>query len=119
MIDLKAEAQFLRWSAGAGAATTFMPFQGSLYDARDKDWGQRFKRVAKSAQFGIKANAEASFAVGEAKVETILYLPHAAGWHLDPTFVGQPFDFGYFRFRGDLTLHALAGASVASRRMPP
>lgn len=113
MIDLKAEAQFMRWSAGAGAEATFMPFQGSLFDARDKNWGQRFKRAAKSAQFSVKANAEASFAVGEAKVETSLYLPHAAGWHLDPTRVGQPFDLGYFRFRGDLTLYSLAGASVA------
>jgi hypothetical protein len=112
-IDMKPEAQFMRWSAGAGAEATFTPFQGSLYDARDRNWGQRFKRAAKSAQFGIKANAEASFAVGEAKVETTIYLPHAAGWHLDPTFVGQPFDFGYFRFRADLTLYALAGASIA------
>jgi hypothetical protein len=113
MIDLKPEAQFMRWSAGAGAEATFMPFQGSLYDARDRNWNQRFKRAAKSAQFGIKANAEASFAVGEAKVETVLYLPHAAGWHLEPALVGQPFDFGYFRFRGDLTLSAIAGASIA------
>jgi hypothetical protein len=113
IIDLKPEAQFMRWSAGAGAAATFMPFQGSLYDARDRNWSQRFKRAAKSAQFSIKANAEASFAVGEAKVQTTLYLPHAAGWHLDPTLVGQPFDFGYFRLRGDLALYALAGASIA------
>ncbi|MET0859311.1 MAG: hypothetical protein ABWY27_21365 [Telluria sp.] len=113
MIDMKPEAQFMRWSAGAGAEATFTPFQGSLYDGRDRNWGQRFKRAAKSAQFGIKANAEASFAVGEAKIETTLYLPHAAGWHLDPTLVGQPFDFGYFRFRADLKLYALAGASVA------
>lgn len=112
-IDLKSEAQFLRWAAGASAATTFTPFQGSLYDARDRNWGQRFNRASKSAQFGIKANAEASFAVGEAKVETILYFPHAAGWHLDTTLVGEPFDFGYFRLRGDLSLYALAGASIA------
>jgi hypothetical protein len=113
MIDLKPEAQFMRWSAGAGAEATFMPFQGSLYDARDRNWNQRFKRAAKSAQFSIKANAEASFAAGEAKVETILYIPHAAGWHLDTTIVDQPLDFGYFRLRGDLTLYALAGASLA------
>jgi hypothetical protein len=113
MVDLKPEAQFMRWAAGAGAEATFMPCQGSLYDERDKNWSQRFKRAAKSAQFGIKANAEASFAIGEAKVETILYLPHAAGWHLDSTMTGAPFDFGYFRFRGDLTLYALAGASIA------
>lgn len=97
MIDLKAEAQFLRWAAGAGASTTFMFAQGSLYDKRDKNWGQRFSRAAKSAQFSIKANAEASFAIGEAKVETSLYLPHAAGFHLNAVVAGQSFDFGYFR----------------------
>jgi hypothetical protein len=113
MIDMKPESQFMRWSAGAGAEATFMPFQGSLFDKRDKTLGQRLKRAAKAAQFGVKANAEASFAVGEAKVETILYLPHAAGWHLDPNVAGQPLDFGYFRLRGDLTLSALAGASIA------
>jgi hypothetical protein len=112
-IDTKAEAQFLRWSAGAGAEATFMPFQGNLFDARDRNWKQRFKRGAKAAQFSVKANAEASFAVGEAKVATTLYLPHAAGWHLGPDQIGEQFDFGYFRMRGDLTLSALAGASVA------
>jgi hypothetical protein len=113
MIDMKPEAQLMRWSAGAGAQATFLPFQGSLYDKRDKNWSQRLKRFAKAAQFGIKANAEASFAIGEAKVETILYLPHAAGWHLDASVIGQPLDFGFFRMRGDLLLYALAGASVA------
>jgi hypothetical protein len=113
MVDLKSEAQFMRWTAGAGAEVNFMPFQGSLYDKRDKNWSQRFKRAAKAAQFGIKANAEASFAVGEAKVETILYLPHAAGWHVTATDTELLLDFGYFRLRGDLTLYALAGASVA------
>jgi hypothetical protein len=112
-IDMKAEAQFLRWSAGGGAEATFMPFQGDFFNARDRTWAQRFKRAAKAAQFGIKANAEASFAVGEAKVETTLYLPHAAGWHLDCNLGGQPLDFGFFRMRGDLTLSAIAGASIA------
>jgi len=112
IIDLKPEAQFMRWSAGAGAEASFMPFQGSLYNARDKNWEQRFKRAAKSVQFGIKANAEASFAIGEAKVETMIYLPHAAGWHLS-SHDKVTLDLGYFRFRGDLTLYALAGASVA------
>ena len=113
MIDMKPEAQFLRWSAGAGAKATFMPFQGKLYDARDTNWKQRFKRAAKAAQFSVKANAEASFAVGEAKVDTTLYLPHAAGWHLGPEQMGADFDFGFFRMRGDLTLSAIAGASIA------
>jgi hypothetical protein len=112
VVDLKPEAQFMRWTAGAGAEATFMPMQGNFFDKRDKTMAQRFKRAAKAAQFSIKANAEASFAVGEAKVDTILYLPHAAGWHLDTTLIGQPLDFGYFRLRGDLSLYALAGASV-------
>lgn len=113
IVDLKPEAQFLRWTGGAGAEATFMPCQGNFYDKRDKNWGQRFKRASKAAQFSVKANAEASFAVGEAKIETIMYMPHAAGWHLDTTAIGQPLDFGYFRLRGDLTLYALAGASLA------
>jgi hypothetical protein len=113
IVDLKPEAQLLRWTAGAGAKATFMPCQGDFFDKRDKNWGQRFKRASKAAQFSVKANAEASFAVGEAKIETIVYMPHAAGWHLDTTVIGQPLDFGYFRLRGDLTLYALAGASLA------
>jgi hypothetical protein len=113
IIDLKPEAQFMRWSAGASAETTFMPFQGNLFDKNDKNWGQRFKRAIKSAQFGVKANAEASFAIGEAKVETAVYMPHAAGWHMTTRELSQPLDFGYFRFRGEITLYAMAGASIA------
>lgn len=112
-IDLKPEAQFMRWSAGAGAEATFSAFQGNLHDKRDKKWLSRLKRGAKSAQFAVKANADASFAIGEAKVETIAYYPHAAGWHLYPTILEQPFDFGHFRLRGDLSLYAMAGASIA------
>jgi hypothetical protein len=113
VVDMKPEAQFMRWTAGAGAEATFMPCQGNFFDKRDKTWDQRFKRAAKAAQFSIKANAEASFAVGEAKVDTIIYFPHAAGWHLDTDVLDHPMDLGYFRLRGDVTLYALAGASVA------
>lgn len=113
VVDLKPEAQFMRWTAGAGAEVNFMPFQGSFYDKNDKNWSQRFKRAAKAAQFGIKANAEASFAIGEAKVDTILYLPHAAGWRVNVADADLLLDLGYFRLRGDLTLYAMAGASVA------
>jgi hypothetical protein len=108
-IDLKPEAQFMRWSAGAGAAAVFRPFQGALHDPRDHTWQQKLKRAGKSAQFSVKANAEASFAVGEAKIETAVYVPHAAGWHLAPGIL----DLGYFRLRADLKLYAMAGASVA------
>lgn len=112
-IDLAAEAQLMRWAGGAGLEANFSPFQGSLFDKRDKDWKDRAKRAAKTARFGIKANAEASFAIGEAKVETIAYLPHYSGWEMSPEVLGQPFNFGYFRAQGDLLLYGLAGASVA------
>jgi len=112
-IDLKADAQLMRWAAGAGLEANCLPFQGNLFDKRDKDWKSRFKRAAKAAQFNIKANAEASFALGEAKVETIGYYPHFAGWHVVPSGAGIALDMGHFRFRGDLSLYAVAGASVA------
>lgn len=112
-IDLNAEAQLMRWAGGAGLETNFNPFQGSLFDKRDKDWKDRAKRAAKTARFGIKANAEASFAVGEAKVETIAYFPHYSGWEMSPEVLGQPLNFGYFRMQGDLLLYGLAGASIA------
>lgn len=112
-IDLAAEAQLMRWAGGAGLAVNFSPFQGSLFDKRDKDWKDRVKRAAKTARFGIKANAEASFAVGEAKVETVAYFPHYSGWEMSPEVLGEPFNFGYFRAQGDLLLYGLAGASVA------
>ena len=112
-IDLKSEAQLMRWAAGAGLEANFLPLQGNLYDQRDKNWKSRFKRAAKAAQFNIKANAEASFAVGEARVQTIAYYPHFAGWHLTPTGAGVALDLGHFRLRGDMSLYAVAGASIA------
>ncbi len=112
-IDLKAEAQLLRWAAGAGLEANFQPVQGKFFDKRDKNWSSRFKRASKAAQFNVKANAEASFAVGEARVQTTAYYPHFAGWHLTPAGAGVALDLGHFRLRGDMTLYAVAGASIA------
>ena len=112
-IDLKSEAQLMRWAAGAGLEANFLPFQGNLFDKRDKDWKSRFKRASKAAQFNVKANAEASFAVGEARVQTVAYYPHFAGWHVIPSGAGIALDLGHFRLRGEMTLYAVAGASVA------
>ena len=112
-IDLKSEAQLMRWAAGAGLEANFLPFQGNLFDKRDKDWKSRYKRAAKAAQFNIKANAEASFAVGEARVQTVAYYPHYAGWHLTPAGAGIALDLGHFRLRSEMTLYAVAGASIA------
>ena len=112
-IDLKSEAQLMRWAVGAGLEANVQGFQGNLYDKRDKDWKSRFKRAGKAVQFNIKANAEASFALGEAKAHTIVYLPHYAGWHLTPAAAGIALDLGQFRFRGEMSLYAVAGASIA------
>ena len=112
-VDMKSEAQLMRWAAGAGLEANVQGFQGNIFDKRDKDWGSRFKRAAKAAQFNIKANAEASFALGEAKVDTIAYYPHYAGWHLTPSGAGIALDLGQFRLRGDMALYAVAGASIS------
>ncbi len=112
-IDLKSDAQLMRWAAGAGLEANCLPFQGNLFDKRDKNWKDRFKRAGKAAQFNVKANAEASFALGEAKVQTIGYYPHFAGWHVVPAGAGIALDMGHFRLRGEMSLYAVAGASVA------
>lgn len=112
-IDLKSEAQLMRWAAGAGLEANCLPFQGNIFDKRDKDWKSRFKRAAKAAQFNVKANAEASFALGEAKVATISFYPHFAGWHLVPAGAGIALDMGHYRLRGEMSLYAVAGASIA------
>jgi len=113
MIDLKSEAQLMRWAAGAGLEANVQGFQGNFFDKRDKDWKSRFKRGSKAAQFNVKANAEASMALGEAKVQTIAYYPHYAGWHLTPAGAGIALDLGHFRARGEMSLYAVAGASIA------
>ena len=112
-IDLKSEAQLMRWAAGAGLEANFQPLQGDWFDENDKTWKQRFVRAAKAAQFNVKANAEASFAVGEAKVQTIGYFPDCAGWHLAPVMPSGPKNLGHFRLRANLSLYAVAGASMA------
>lgn len=113
IVDCKPEAQFMRWSGGASSEAVFMPFQGNFSDERDRTLAQKIKRAGKAAQFSVKANAEASFAIGEAKIPLSVYFPHAAGWHLCTAERDRALDFGYLRLRADVTLYALAGASVA------
>lgn len=113
IIEVKPEAQFMRWAGGAGLEANFLPFQGNLFDKRDKTVMQKAKRLASAAQFDVKANANASFSIAEGKIETSLYLPHAAGWNLKSGDSDQSLNLGYFRLRGDLKLYAMAGASIA------
>ncbi|WP_312510672.1 hypothetical protein [Massilia sp.] len=111
--DLSADAQLMRYSAGAGLEINFNPFTGNLHDGRDRTWTKRALRGLKSGEFGIKGNAHASFAVAEGKVRTEVYYPHFAGWHVQPTIAGQTFEMGYMRLYGDLVLSGGVGASLA------
>ncbi|MYM29526.1 hypothetical protein GTP58_14445 [Duganella sp. CY15W] len=112
-IDLSVDAQLMRYTAGAGLAVNFKPFQGNLFDQRDRNWPSRIKRGLMSADCGIKANAKAAFAVAEGRVHTELYLPHYAGWHATAELAGQTVEFGYWRLYGDIILSGSVGASVA------
>jgi len=113
MVDLSADAQLMRYTAGAGLAVNFKGFQGNTSDRRDTDWGKRLLRGARTADFGIKANAEASLSLAEGKVSTVIYLPHFAGYHANADVGGQYFEFGYWRVLANIELSAGAGASLA------
>ncbi|MDB5937409.1 MAG: hypothetical protein JWQ01_4753 [Massilia sp.] len=112
-IDLSAEAQLMRYTAGAGLEINFKPFKGNLFDKYDANWQKRLLRGAKSGEFGIKANAQASFAIAEGCIRTSLYYPHYAGWHATAEIGTQRFELGYWRFLGDITLSGGVGASLA------
>ena len=112
-IDLSADAQLMRYTGGAGLEMNFNPFQGNLNDNRDRTKLQRFIRGVKAGGLGIKANADASFAIAEGRIRTELYWPHFAGYHANAEFAGQNFELGYWRFYGDIMLSGSVGASVA------
>ncbi|TFW28822.1 hypothetical protein [Duganella callida] len=112
-IDLSAEAQLMRYTGGAGLAVNFKPFQGNLFDKRDRNWPSRLKRGLKSAEFGLKANANAAFAVAEGRIHTEVYWPHYAGYHATAPLAGETVEFGYWRLYGEIILSGSVGASVA------
>lgn len=111
--DFSADAQLMRYTAGAGLEVNFKPFKGNLHDRRDDTLYKRVKRGLKSGELAIKGNATASFAIAEANAKAELYLPHCAGFHVNPSVAGESVDFGYWRFYGSLLLSGGAGASVA------
>jgi hypothetical protein len=112
-IDLSADAQLMRYTAGAGLEINFKPFKGNLNDRRDDTLYKRVKRGLKSGELAVKANAHASFAIAEGRVRAEVYLPHCAGFHVTLPVLDEHFDLGYWRFYGDITLSGSAGASVA------
>ncbi|MBT0958122.1 hypothetical protein IV417_12055 [Alphaproteobacteria bacterium KMM 3653] len=76
---------------------------------------------AKQRSFSMNANAEVRAVLGEAEMKLVGYFPDREGWHAlitygvnDGTDHGRQdqMDFGYFRFTGTITAHAMLGASL-------
>ncbi len=89
MIDLGASAQFMRYTAGAGAALEFNPAKGSMC---------------------AKASANASFAIAQGGGALDFYLPTKSGLH----FSFSDLDMGRFRVLLSVTISGFLGASVAA-----
>jgi hypothetical protein len=94
-VSIEAKAQLMRYLAGAGLDTEWAPQKG---------------RVA------IKASAQAEFAIAEGKVSGAFYYPDIAGWmwSLDGDD-GKPYPLGAVRFKGELGLSGMVGASVVAQ----
>ncbi len=94
-VSIEAKAQLMRYLAGAGLDTEWQPQKG---------------RVA------VKASAQAEFAIAEAKVSGAFYYPDVAGWvwSLDGDD-GKTYPLGAVRFKGELGLSGMAGASVVAQ----
>lgn len=113
IVDLSAEAQLMRYTAGAGLAINFKALQGNMNDSRDGSWVKKLARGVRTAGLGIKANADASFSLAEGKVGTDIFIPHFAGWHAMFDIGEQHFELGYWRLHANIELSAGAGASLA------
>jgi hypothetical protein len=111
--NLSGEAQLMRFAGGAGLEMNFNPFKGNLNDKRDGNWIENAKRGLHSGEFGMKANAHASFAIAEGSAHVGLYFPHYAGFHAIAEVGDQVFELGYWRFYGDLVFAGGVGASLA------
>ena len=97
--DLSAGAQLLRAYAGFGLDLGYNRREGT---------------------YGLSLHGEARAVLAEAKAKLEGYLPHAEGWHAfveygaDGSQAGRQgqADFGYFRFRASVSVHAMLGAAV-------
>ncbi|MGU7776109.1 hypothetical protein ACV229_38890 [Burkholderia sp. MR1-5-21] len=94
-VSVEAKAQLMRYLAGAGLDTEWSPHKG---------------RVA------IKASAQAEFAIAEGKVSGAFYYPDIAGWiwKFDGDD-GKPYPLGAIRFKCELGLSGMVGASVVAQ----
>ncbi|MGQ7940030.1 hypothetical protein [Paraburkholderia sp. D1E] len=94
-VSIEAKAQLMRYLAGAGLDTEWAPQKGHV---------------------AIKASAQAEFAIAEGKVSGAFYYPDIAGWmwSLDGDN-GKPYPLGAVRFKGELGLSGMVGASVVAQ----
>jgi len=95
-VKVEAQAQLLRYLAGAGLSTEWEPKKG---------------RVA------IKASAQAEFAVAEGKVSGAFLYPDKVGWlwSLDSDDGKKTFPLGAVRFNCELGLSGMVGASAVAQ----
>lgn len=98
-VDISAQAQLMRFSHGAGLSAEFNPLQGKVEG---------------------KLEGHASFALGEAKAESTLYVPDRLGISLlfpakadTPKTPGGICNMGALRFALKMVLSGSVGASVA------
>ncbi|WP_238379242.1 hypothetical protein [Pseudenterobacter timonensis] len=98
-VDISAQAQLMRYSYGAGASAKYNPSEGKLEG---------------------KIEGHASFALGEAKAETAIYLPDRLGISLlfpakevTQQTPGGVCNMGALRFAMKLVLSGSVGASAA------
>ncbi|HZE91922.1 MAG TPA: hypothetical protein VE029_09505 [Rhizobacter sp.] len=91
-VDISASAQLMRYLAGVGLSTEWDPLKGNC---------------------AIKASAQAEFAVAEAKAAASLYMPDKLGWLWSlQGDDGKAYPLGAIRFKAELALTGVAGASV-------
>jgi hypothetical protein len=91
-VDLKAEAQMMRYLAGVGLESEWEPKKGKC---------------------SIKGSARAEFAVAEAKASAALFMPDKLGWvWVMDGDDGKSYPMGAFRAKVELALTGMVGASL-------
>ncbi|MEJ2633649.1 MAG: hypothetical protein P8015_21025, partial [Acidihalobacter sp.] len=95
-VKLEAEAQLLRYFAGAGVGATWAPKKGHI---------------------AVRANVAAEFAIAEGKFKATAYWPEQAGFMLEMTgpVTKKLYKAGMVRTALELELYGLAGASASAQ----
>ncbi len=91
-VELGAQAQLMRYAAGAGAEASWDP---------------------KAGKVGMKVEGKAEFNLAEGKAALVVYAPHRIGWVLkftNPT--GKVYPLGSIRARIEAILAGVVGASI-------